>query len=184
MGQCTSAISPSCYPLSLAFQCSLGWWTFCQIQTFLFLLVSVLSHLLVTKKTWMVSGSISKTCRLPFQMSVHRFHHRSKMLLLLSWLKFSQSSVIFEHLLVSTLMRWILVSLGLKMIWVSSGVALIHQQILSYFLMLYVVSFMDIFTISPCILALANWYFDSPLDFLLALCLGYFSLWFVSVWIH
>ena len=25
--------------------------------------------------------------------------------------------------------------------------------------------------------------FGSPLDFLLALCLGYFSFWFVSIWI-
>ena len=35
--------------------------------------------------------------------------------------------------LVSALMRWILVSLGLKTIWVSSGIALIHRHFLSCF---------------------------------------------------
>ena len=99
-----------------------------------FLLVAVLSHLLVTRKTWMVSGFTSKTCLSLFLTSVHHLHHRIGMPLLLSWLKFSRSSMIFKHLLVSILMWWIPVSLGLKIIWVLSGVALIHQHILSYFL--------------------------------------------------
>jgi len=50
----------------------------------LFPLVLVLLHLLVIRKTWMVSGCASKTCHLPFQMSIHRLHHHKGMPLLFS----------------------------------------------------------------------------------------------------
>ena len=98
----------------------------------LFPLVSVLLHLLVTGRTWLVGGSVSKICHHLFPTSVHHLLHHNGTLPLLCWLKSSQSFAIFKHLWVSFLMPWILKSLNLKMIWVSSGVASIPQPTLTF----------------------------------------------------
>ena len=100
----------------------------------LLLLVLVLLHLLVIKNIWMVSGCTSKTYHLPFPVSIHHLHHRNGIPLLLSWLTSSLNSEILKLLLVSTLMRWILVSHVLKMIWVFSALLRSTYRFLVVFL--------------------------------------------------